>query len=489
MAVVFLIVVILGPTSGEAQTPRDSLVNPGQSGPQGIVGGPPGPSVGRPQPSLAVLPRVEFRPADPSNLALPRPRLVQDLPLPIPPETRRPRGIPRPKPDVGKPEGMTLDMAIEILLHNSLELQRDRGEISQAVADSITASLRANPMAYVDTVGVPYGNYRPNSAGGPNQYDFNIVHPLDFSHKRQARMRSAELTQAAVEAKYQDVVRVAIDNLDSAFINALLAQRNLDYQKQREQGEKTDIISLVSVDNAKEGLDDALGALAVQLNYPIEGLQQRGVFGRLVFQKQEEPVLPPEDDLIRTAPAKRPDLIMQRITVSRADADIGAARANRFDDVLLMYQPYTFYNGQGFEQNNKLAWSVGVTVPLPIYNRQQGNVAKARALAFQARTQLAVLEQEVAAEVRKAVRQYYLTRKNIDEVKFKAPVDLAVRNLRDRFNKAQPPDEDMLDLLDRLELLIKENDEDKFKKFDEMVILHRRSMLKLNTAVGQRLMP
>jgi cobalt-zinc-cadmium efflux system outer membrane protein len=489
MAIAFLSIAFSGPGVSEAQTGRESLVNPGQSGPQGIVGGPPGPSVGRTQPSLGGLPSVEFGPADPNRLPLPRTRAERNLPLPIVPDQLRPPGIPRPRPDIGQPGGITLDMAIDLLVHNSLELQGSRGDIAQAAADSLTASLRTNPVAFVDTQGVPYGSYHPNSAGGPNQYDFNVVHPLDLSHKRQTRMRSAWLNQEAVEAKYRDVVRLAIDNLYTAFVDALLAQRNLDYQQQKERGEKIDIFSLVSVDNAQEVLEDALRTLAVQFKYPFEELRQRGVFGRLVFQKGEEPVLPPEDDLVRMALAIRPDLITQRITVGRADADVLTARAARFDDVLLMYQPYTFYNGQGFDLKNKLAWSIGVTVPLPVYNRQQGNIEKARAIACQARTQLAFLEKVVEADVRRAVRQYNLTRKAIDEARFKAPIDIALRNLKDRFARPEAPDEDMHDLIVRLEELIKQDDEAKLTKFDEVIIQHRRSMLKLNTAVGQRLMP
>ena len=54
-AAVFLLVASLGSTKSKAQTRRDSLVNPGQSGPQGLIGGRPGPSVGRTQPSLGPL--------------------------------------------------------------------------------------------------------------------------------------------------------------------------------------------------------------------------------------------------------------------------------------------------------------------------------------------------------------------------------------------------------------------------------------------------
>src|SRR5271157_4971859 len=103
MAITCLIVATSGPTVSKAQTRRDSLVNPGQSGPQGIVGGPPGPSVGRTQPSFGAPPRIDFVPADPSNLNLPPSRTPQDLPLPLDfdPSHPRPR-IPPLKPWIGR---------------------------------------------------------------------------------------------------------------------------------------------------------------------------------------------------------------------------------------------------------------------------------------------------------------------------------------------------------------------------------------------------
>ena len=124
-AAAFLIVVLSEPTVSEAQTRRDSLVNPGQSGPQGIVGGQPGPSVGRTQPSFGVLPSIDFGPADPSNLKVPRTRTAQDLPLPLDPDPQRPRpGLPALKPVFGKPDGITLDMAIDILFCTTASTSR-----------------------------------------------------------------------------------------------------------------------------------------------------------------------------------------------------------------------------------------------------------------------------------------------------------------------------------------------------------------------------
>ena len=57
----------------------------------------------------------------------------------------------------------------------------------QARADVLTASLRANPILYADSQLVPYGSFTDERPGGPTQYDLNVSHPIDYSHKRQAQ--------------------------------------------------------------------------------------------------------------------------------------------------------------------------------------------------------------------------------------------------------------------------------------------------------------
>jgi cobalt-zinc-cadmium efflux system outer membrane protein len=508
IAIGFLIVVALGPRFVDAQNGRETLANPGQSGPQGLVGGVPGPSVGRTQPSRAVPSRIEFGPADPGKLRTPPLRMAQDIPLPLSPDGRPRRGIPPLQPFSGDSDGITLDTAIDILLHNSLDLEQSRGDISQADADFITASLRTNPVAYVDTQGVPYGKYTSQTDGGPNQYDFNVVYPLDLSHKRQTRMKSAWLNRQAVEAKYKDVVRLAIDNLYTAYVDALLAQRNVGFQRLKERAQSTtpataknserlqntSIFSVIDRDDADHVFEEAMRTLALKLNLPIEELKQRGLYGRVHFTRYDEPPLPPEDELVKMALANRPDLVSQRMIVARSDADIAAAQAGRFDDVLLMYQPYTFYRGiPNVAPQNTVAWALGVTVPLPIYNRQQGNIAKARTIAAQSRTQLILLEKAVDTEVRTAFRQHQFTLKatekltSKDELKKLTDVTPAIDDLIDRYKGNE--EEELYLLMVRLKRLVSDDDDNQLTKLDEMKLQHRRSMLKLDTAVGVRILP
>jgi cobalt-zinc-cadmium efflux system outer membrane protein len=248
---------------------------------------------------------------------------------------------------------------------------------------------------------------------------------------------------------------------------------------------------VIEYEDAKEIYEEAVRSLSLQLNLPLEALKNRGLRGRLQYSHEDEPPLPSEDDLVGIARHSRPDLIAQRIIVARSDADIAVARACRFDDVLLLYQPYTFYRGlaaQGTPQNS-LAWSLGVTVPLPLYNRQQGNIEKAHVIATQARTQLAILEKQVEADVRRAFRQHQVTENAVaraEQDQIDSPPYTAIERLKARY---QGKDEDLSDLLVSLEKIIRDHDDDQLKVFDEKDIQHRRSMLKLNTAVGQRILP
>ena len=92
--------------------------------------------------------------------------------------------------DLGPPDGLTLDQAIEIYVHQNLNLRALALELPQARADVLTASLRANPILYADSQLVPYGSFNRERPGGPTQYDLNISHPIDYSAQADRRGRS-----------------------------------------------------------------------------------------------------------------------------------------------------------------------------------------------------------------------------------------------------------------------------------------------------------
>ncbi|MBV8076186.1 MAG: TolC family protein, partial [Planctomycetaceae bacterium] len=138
--------------------------------------------------------------------------------------------------DEGPMDGLTLDLAIDHLVRESLDLHAKFYEIPQAQADILNAGLRANPVFYADSQLVPYGQYSRNRPGGQLQYDVNISYPFDVSQKRQARILVATRAKRVLEAQYQDAVRTSIDGLYGAFVDVLAARQTVRYTQKSLEG-------------------------------------------------------------------------------------------------------------------------------------------------------------------------------------------------------------------------------------------------------------
>ena len=195
------------------------------------------------------------------------------------------------------------------------------------------------------------------------------------------------------------------------------------------------------------------------------------------------PTPPPVNELIRLALDGRPDVVAFRLGVQRAEADVRLARANRMSDVYLLYQPYTFQNNAPFDKQSATSWALGVTVPLPLYNRNQGNIQRARVNVAQSQVELAEREQQVVNEVRQAEREYALTRAAVHRIEGKL-IPAATRVRDDAYRLYIQGEEEAI-----IYLNAQREFNEASRQYRDMLVRHRRSMLRLNTAVGRRLMP
>jgi len=405
----------------------------------------------------------------------------------------------------GPPNGLTLDSAIERLVHENLDLRSKSLELPKSQADILTASLRANPVFYADAQQVPYGSYSEKRPGGPTQYDVNISYPLDITGKRRARTVAAERAKSVLEAQYQDAVRLQIDNLYTAYVDVLAARESIRFtdasisglgrlvqttEALRRQQERTGAdVSQIQVQldaaeieriEAEEALRDATRTLAVLLNIPPQEVANLELKGSL---RNAAPTPPPLEELLHIALKERPDVVAYRLGIHRAKAEVDLAVANRLSDVYVLYQPYTFEDNSPFGTKSSHSWALGVTVPLPIYNRNQGNIERARVTVTQTKVQLADIERRVLAEVEQAARQYAVTRTAVDRIEQRLlPSATKIREAATtRFTAGEA---------DAFELLNAQRSyNDAVRQYRDTLIRHRRSMLRLNTASGRRILP
>jgi cobalt-zinc-cadmium efflux system outer membrane protein len=119
---------------------------------------------------------------------------------------------------IGEPGGMTLEEAVDRLSRCNPAVSAARSETDQARSDTITAGLRTNPQFFADMQQVPY------RVLAPGQADVNFAYPVDVSGKRSTRVKSAVCVLRSVEWKYTDFVRTQVDNLNTLFVDTLVAQ-------------------------------------------------------------------------------------------------------------------------------------------------------------------------------------------------------------------------------------------------------------------------
>ena len=407
--------------------------------------------------------------------------------------------------DEGPIDGLTLDHAIEILVRQSIDLRAKYLEIPQARADVLTASLRANPIMYADSQLVPYGTNSVRKPTGPTQYDLNFTHPLDISHKRQARIAYASRALQVTEAQYQNEVRLAIANLHAAFVDVLTARVAIRYMKEsvkgldevvrvalghyeKRSGTRSDVdqaksdraSAALGVIDAEETLQKRKRVLGEMLNLSpqdSEALEVRG------FLRYEGPQPPPLEALVAIARDSRPDFAAFRLGIEAATSNVRLQLANRFSDAYLLYQPYTFQNNAPFGRESGVSWALGITMPLPLYNRNQGNIERARINVVQTRTQLELLDRRLVTEIGQAIGEYQVSRRIVRGMRENVVPGLK-RAKEDRFELYREGEDAKIVYLNA-----QRKYNDAVKNYLDSAARHRRSALDLNTVVGQRIMP
>jgi cobalt-zinc-cadmium efflux system outer membrane protein len=464
---------------------------------QSIFGGRPGPSATR---------------APINQLAAPQPPVMRIQAL-VRPAVLQPADIPRygeldlplTEEEEGPANGMTLDAAINRLVEANLNLLALKFEIPMADADVLTASLRNNPIFYADSQLVPYGHFSNQRPGGDTQYDVNVTQPIDVWRKIKARTIVAQRAKQVTEAQFQDAMRLQIDNLYTAFVDALAARLTLKFSQvyatrlkslhsltydmflkgQKTEGEVLTVkarleLAELQLREATQAQAKTLRTLGLLLNIPPREADKLQLRSKIVDLR---PLPTTEEGLIETGLNARPDLLSYRYGLLRALADVKSALAQRYSDVYLLYQPYTYQNNNWQGLKGAYSYALGVTISLPLFNRNQGNVARAKLNAEQSQIELVNQEKQVVYDVQEAIREFDLSRTSV--IEFQQEVIPAARKVRDEaFRRWQGGETNVLEYFEA-----QQEYNDAVEKYRDALVRHRNAMLDVNTAVGSRVLP
>jgi cobalt-zinc-cadmium efflux system outer membrane protein len=126
---------------------------------------------------------------------------------------------------------ISLDQAIQLALQNNHALKAARTTIQQSEAQEITANLRPNPVLTADAQFIPI--FQPNEftadyINTTAQFDLGISYLFERGKKRQHRLQAAQDVTAQTKSLVTDNERTLTFNVASQFFTAQLAESTLD---------------------------------------------------------------------------------------------------------------------------------------------------------------------------------------------------------------------------------------------------------------------
>ncbi|HXG83899.1 MAG TPA: TolC family protein [Pyrinomonadaceae bacterium] len=357
------------------------------------------------------------------------------------------------------PDVLTLEIANERFLERNLQIEAARLQISRAEAERVAARLRPRPVINVSAENLRVAGETPFN----RLYEIGAVvtQPFELGGQRGARRELAERTVSLAEAQLTNVIRQRQFELRRAFYEVLLAQTQLALETQNrtnfaellrysevrlQEGdvspgevikvrlEKVKYDSAVantrlSVRQAKIRLLELLGETDFS---GIEQLETRERFEFVDFRVD----LP---QLKQTALENRPEIEVARAEINRAVAAFRLERARRKGEIV----PYTGYKKVGVD-NTVL---VGVSVPLPFGNRNQGEIARAKAEQRIAENVLLQTRNRTLAEVETAFLAYE-TAKELVKIYEMSVVEQADESLNIMLLSYREGATDLVNLLD-----------------------------------------
>jgi len=365
----------------------------------------------------------------------------------------------------------TLDQAIQTALKNDQRISAALENIRQAEADLTTAGLIPNPDLSAGGSLIPLDRrFTVNRQGGPPQFDLGIAMPIDWFlfGKRAAAINSGQYGVDAASADFANTIRLRIAATIKAFYDVLEAQAMLELAKENQKNlatmEKIILnrvalggVGTIEADRIKLSLFTSRRELhAQELNQSAALNQLRSLLGisdntvinvkgSLEVSNTVNPIS--IEEAFKWAEQNRPDLTALRSQLDKANADIQLEERKAYPQVT----PRVGYTRQfqqqaiGFPDAN--SWGAGVDILVPLFDRNQGNIAKAKSVRIQTQHNLQAQLADLRAEIDQAVKTFasayqFITNDDPGQLE-------AAKKVRDKINQAyELGGKTLLDVLD-----------------------------------------
>ena len=322
---------------------------------------------------------------------------------------------------------VTIDEAVREAIDHNLTLVAERYSVSIAQARIVTARLRPNPVLTLNAMLPDSAVFAENIS--PKEQVFRTDVVIEGGGKRDRRIEVAQQAVSVAELELANTMRTIVLDVQSACVDVVLAKQNLALA--RESLDAFNALVQVNTERVRTGdlaqVELARSRLAA-LQFQNDVRQQQSKLA--VAQNRLKTLLGrlgPEpvdvdgdlrrdarairlDDVTRVALGARPDLEAQRRGQARSAADIRLQIAQGRIDYTISGEVHHQHQATPPGANAGFLYGAFVSLPLPLFNRNQGEVERARMEERQAISRIAALEAQVRSEVEQAYEAYAAAR-------------------------------------------------------------------------------
>ena len=329
-------------------------------------------------------------------------------------------------------QGASSNDLVRRALASNGELAAVRIGIERSRARLRQAGLRPNPtLDFEQTTG------RFTGAPGETERSIGVAIPIELGGKRGRRIQLAQAELEASEAELADRERILAAEVRANYAETLAALRELEITENLNDLDLRTTRFVQARVNEGETAPIELNLLRVEVDRLrsrrslVEGRLKAGILRlkSLAAIPSEEPLRLREDLATPVLPAPpasidaameialrtRPDLKLARLNEEVAQAGLRLARSEGVPNITA-FSKYTV--GQSVFDDTPVGVLVdrdklltfGVSVDIPVFNRNQGAKAEFAAAISQARTRREFLESVVRSEVQSALARYEAAR-------------------------------------------------------------------------------
>lgn len=320
---------------------------------------------------------------------------------------------------------LSLETVLDQFLRKNLSVEAARLEVGVAEAERIGARLRPRPGLTISAENLRLSGETP--ASRLQEYGISVAQPIELGNRKALRMEVAERTVSVSEARLTEVLRRQLFDLKRTYYESVLARVLLDTEQENRdnfeglvkfntvrfeegyiaEGELLKVrLERTKFDFAVANAELGLRRAKIRL---LELIGERDFERALRVETSNRLQVPPVNlnlaQLKETALVNRPEIKVAEAELALAGVSIKLERSRAKGEVT----PYVGYKRVGVD-NTVLA---GVTVPLPIGNRNQSGIARSEAEQKVSETNLNLVRNRTLAEVETAYRAYETAREQV----------------------------------------------------------------------------